>query len=113
MSPTQRNFHLLRLLRQMTPPLGALAAVHGLAYLVTWNFKHMLNPHLQPRIGDLSRLGNTRYCSLNGRVRIRDTGEVHEFTDDDLLLNPGVPTGTRAVQRSTASRVLQLNIISP
>jgi hypothetical protein len=24
----------------------ALAAVHGVNYLVTWNFKHILNPHL-------------------------------------------------------------------
>jgi len=31
----------------------ALAAVHGLTYLVTWNFKHILNPHLQRRIGDI------------------------------------------------------------
>ncbi len=33
----------------------ALAAVHGLTYLVTWNFKHILNPHLQRRIGDNCR----------------------------------------------------------
>ena len=33
----------------------ALAAVHGLDYLVTWNFKHVLNPHLQRRIGDICR----------------------------------------------------------
>ena len=33
----------------------ALAAVHGLAYLVTWNFKHILNPHLQRRNGDICR----------------------------------------------------------
>ena len=33
----------------------ALAAVHGLTYLVTWNFKHILNPHLQRRIGDICR----------------------------------------------------------
>lgn len=33
----------------------ALAAVHGLDYLVTWNFKHILNPQLQRRIGDICR----------------------------------------------------------
>lgn len=33
----------------------ALAAVHGLNYLVTWNFKHILNPHLQWRIVDICR----------------------------------------------------------
>lgn len=33
----------------------ALAAVHGLTYLVTWNFKHRLNPHLQRRIDDICR----------------------------------------------------------
>lgn len=33
----------------------ALAAVHGLDYLVTWNFKHILNPHLQRRIGEVCR----------------------------------------------------------
>ncbi len=33
----------------------ALAAVHGLVYLVTWNFKHILNPHLQRRIEDICR----------------------------------------------------------
>lgn len=33
----------------------ALAAVHGLNYLVTWNFKHILNPHLQRRIADICR----------------------------------------------------------
>jgi hypothetical protein len=33
----------------------ALAAVHGLNYLVTWNFKHILNPHLQRRIVDICR----------------------------------------------------------
>jgi predicted nucleic acid-binding protein len=33
----------------------ALAAVHGVNYLVTWNFKHILNPHLQRRIDDICR----------------------------------------------------------
>lgn len=33
----------------------ALAAVHGLTYLVTWNFKHILNPHVQRRIDDICR----------------------------------------------------------
>jgi hypothetical protein len=33
----------------------ALAAVHGVNYLVTWNFKHILNPHLQRRIEGICR----------------------------------------------------------
>ena len=33
----------------------ALAAVHGIDYLVTWNFKHILNPHVQRRIDDICR----------------------------------------------------------
>ena len=33
----------------------ALAAVHGMDYLVTWNFKHILNPHVQRRIDDICR----------------------------------------------------------
>jgi hypothetical protein len=33
----------------------ALAAVHGLNYLVTWNFKHILNRHLQRKIMDICR----------------------------------------------------------
>ncbi len=32
-----------------------LAAVHGMNYLVTWNFKHILNPHLQRRIDHICR----------------------------------------------------------
>ncbi|NJN36519.1 MAG: type II toxin-antitoxin system VapC family toxin [Nitrospiraceae bacterium] len=30
----------------------AIAAVHGVEFIVTWNFKHILNPHLQTRIAD-------------------------------------------------------------
>jgi len=33
----------------------ALSAVHGMAYLVTWNFKHILNPHTQHRIDSICR----------------------------------------------------------
>lgn len=33
----------------------ALAAAHGMNYLVTWNFKHILNPHLQWRIASICR----------------------------------------------------------
>lgn len=33
----------------------ALAAVHGMDYLVTWNFRHILNPHLQRRIDGICR----------------------------------------------------------
>ncbi len=33
----------------------ALAAVHGITYLVTWNFKHILNPHTQRRIDTICR----------------------------------------------------------
>ncbi len=30
----------------------ATAAVHGVQFIVTWNFKHILNPHLQAKIAD-------------------------------------------------------------
>ena len=29
-----------------------IAAVHGVEFIVTWNFKHILNPHLQTKIAD-------------------------------------------------------------
>jgi hypothetical protein len=33
----------------------ALAAIHGMDYLVTWNFKHILNPHTQRKINSICR----------------------------------------------------------
>jgi predicted nucleic acid-binding protein len=33
----------------------ATAAVHGVQFIVTWNFKHILNPHLQAKIADACR----------------------------------------------------------
>lgn len=33
----------------------ATAAVHGVQFIVTWNFKHILNPHLQIRIAETCR----------------------------------------------------------
>jgi len=33
----------------------AIAAVQGVQFIVTWNFKHILNPHLQIRIADTCR----------------------------------------------------------
>jgi predicted nucleic acid-binding protein len=33
----------------------AIAAVHGVQYLVTWNFKHIANPTLQIRIASVCR----------------------------------------------------------
>ena len=33
----------------------ALSAVQGMMYLVTWNFKHILNPHTQHRIDSICR----------------------------------------------------------
>jgi len=33
-------------------PDPTIAAVHGVQFMVTWNFKHILNPHLQLRITD-------------------------------------------------------------
>ena len=33
----------------------ATAAVHGIRFIVTWNFKHILNPHLQDRIANTCR----------------------------------------------------------
>ena len=35
--------------------LIATAAVHGVKFIATWNFKHILNPHLQTRIIDACR----------------------------------------------------------
>ena len=34
----------------------AIAAVQGVEFIATWNFKHLLNPHLQLRIADTCRL---------------------------------------------------------
>jgi hypothetical protein len=33
----------------------ALASVHGIDFLVTWNFKHILNPHTQHLIDKICR----------------------------------------------------------
>jgi hypothetical protein len=33
----------------------AIAAVHGVQYLVTWNFKHIANATLRPRIDAVCR----------------------------------------------------------
>ncbi|WP_231616149.1 type II toxin-antitoxin system VapC family toxin [Novipirellula artificiosorum] len=48
-----------RLAVPATEPRDALhiatAAVHGVQFIVTWNFKHILNPHLQGKIGDTCR----------------------------------------------------------
>ncbi len=33
----------------------ATAAVNGVQFIVTWNFKHILNPHLQAKIADACR----------------------------------------------------------
>ena len=33
----------------------AIAAVQGVQFIATWNFRHMLNPHLQIRIADTCR----------------------------------------------------------
>ncbi len=35
----------------------ATAAVHGVQFIATWNFKHILNPHLQIKIADTCREG--------------------------------------------------------
>ena len=35
----------------------ATAAVHGVQFITTWNFKHILNPHLQTKIADTCREG--------------------------------------------------------
>ena len=35
----------------------ATAAVHGVKFIATWNFKHILNPHLQSKITDTCREG--------------------------------------------------------
>jgi hypothetical protein len=31
------------------------AAVHGVQFIATWNFRHLLNPHLQNKIADTCR----------------------------------------------------------
>jgi hypothetical protein len=33
----------------------AIAAVQGVQFIATWNFKHILNPHLQTRIAETCR----------------------------------------------------------
>ena len=33
----------------------AIATVHRIEFIVTWNFKHILNPHLQGKIADTCR----------------------------------------------------------
>lgn len=33
----------------------AIAAVHGIEFIATWNFKHILNPHVQTRIMNTCR----------------------------------------------------------
>jgi hypothetical protein len=33
----------------------SIAAVHRVEFLVTWNFKHILNPHLQTKIAEVCR----------------------------------------------------------
>jgi hypothetical protein len=33
----------------------AIAAVHRIEFMVTWNFKHILNPHLQAKIAEACR----------------------------------------------------------
>ena len=49
-----------RLAVPKTEPRDALhistAAVHGVQFIVTWNFRHILNPHLQGTIADTCRL---------------------------------------------------------
>lgn len=35
----------------------AIATVHAVQFIVTWNFKHILNPHLQMKIANACREG--------------------------------------------------------
>lgn len=42
----------------------SLAAVHSIEFLVTWNFKHILNPHLQKRISDVCREAGYRPSAI-------------------------------------------------
>ena len=43
--------------RRAKPRLGhiAIAAVHGVQYIATWNFKHIANPTLQNKIASVCR----------------------------------------------------------
>ncbi len=38
----------------------SIAAVHGVEFITTWNFKHIFNPHLQLKIADTCREGGFR-----------------------------------------------------
>jgi hypothetical protein len=53
------NLLIARLAVPMSQPRDALhiatAAVHGEQFIVTWNFRHLLNPHLQNKIADTCR----------------------------------------------------------
>ena len=53
------NLLIARLAIPVSQPRDALhiatAAVHGVQFIVTWNFKHLLNPHLQNKIADTCR----------------------------------------------------------
>jgi hypothetical protein len=53
------NLLIARLAVPVSQPRDALhiatAAVHGVQFIVTWNFRHLLNPHLQNRIADTCR----------------------------------------------------------
>ena len=42
----------------------ALAAVHGIDFLVTWNFKHILNPHTQHLIERICRENDFRPATI-------------------------------------------------
>lgn len=53
----------LPLIYQKALPQGALtdaihvavAAIHAIPYLVTWNFAHLANPHTRPKIEKICR----------------------------------------------------------
>ena len=53
------NMLIARLAVPASQPRDALhiatAAVHGVQFIATWNFRHLLNPHLQNKIADTCR----------------------------------------------------------
>lgn len=52
-------------------------------------------------VADLSRMDFTEYCILHGKIAIRDSGEIREFTDDDLVHDPEKTLGNQAVNVRT------------
>ena len=57
---------------------------------------------------ELSRLEFVRYRSLHGRVIARDTGAIHEFSNDDLQFDKEHDPGNHVMQRRTGGSFSRL-----